>query len=211
MSNHWDAIIFDLGGVVLNIDYDRTLEAFRSLGFHDFDQLYTQFKQSDLFVKLEKGLLEPKAFLDTLRQYSDSAVTHQDLIDAWNAMLLDLPPENLALIGELKKHYHVYLLSNTNAIHYECFFDKVEDLKKERSLAGYFHAGYYSHLIGERKPDFAVFRLLQANHGLSPASTLFIDDSPQHVEAAQMLGFRVHHKDQAEALPQTLQRLGLNP
>jgi HAD superfamily hydrolase (TIGR01509 family) len=209
LSNTYDTIIFDLGGVVLNIDYERTLKAFRDLGFSNFDQLYTQFKQSDLFVKLEKGLITPFEFLNTLQAHSDRHVTHEELTDAWNAMLLDLPPENLEAIKKLQQRFHIYLLSNTNAIHYECFFDKVQELLNSRSLEPYFHASYYSHLVGERKPDQAVFQLLVDHHQLSPSRTLFIDDSPQHIEAAKGLGFHIYQKDQAEKLIATLQQLGL--
>ncbi len=209
MSNPYDTIIFDLGGVVLNIDYKLTLQAFNDLGFPNFDQLYTQFKQSDLFVKLEKGLIHPSDFLNTLQSYSNRQVNHEELTEAWNAMLLDLPPENLEAIKKLQDHFHIYLLSNTNAIHYECFFDKVQALLRSRSLEPYFHASYYSHLVRERKPDQAVFKLLQEQQQLSPIRTLFIDDSPQHVEAARALGFSVHQKDQAERLTATLKQLGL--
>lgn len=204
-----NAIILDLGGVVLNIDYQRTQEAFRDLGFPDFDQLYTQFRQSDLFVKLEKGHITPSDFLSALRNYSSRAVTDQQLTEAWNAMLLDLPPEHLASIRQLKADYQLYLLSNTNAIHYECFFDKVETLLNRRTLSDYFQESYYSHLVGERKPDQRIFELVSQANGLAPERTLFIDDSPQHVKAAGALGFQTHQKDQRASLPATLTYLGL--
>lgn len=204
-----NAIILDLGGVVLNIDYQRTQEAFRDLGFPDFDQLYTQFKQSELFVKLEKGHITPADFLSALRRYSSRAVTDQQLTEAWNAMLLDLPPEHLASVSQLKADYQLYLLSNTNAIHYERFFDKVEALLDQRTLRDYFRGSYYSHLVGERKPDQRIFELVSEANGLVPEQTLFIDDSPQHVEAARALGFRTHQKDQRASLPATLAYLGL--
>lgn len=204
-----DTIILDLGGVVLNIDYQRTQQAFQQLGFADFSGLYTQFQQTELFVKLEKGQVSPPAFLAALRQYSTRHLTDQQLVNAWNAMLLDLPPENLTAVKRLKEQYHIYLLSNTNAIHYQCFFDKVEALLGQRSLGPYFHETYFSHLVGARKPDQQIFEHIQRLHRLSPASTLFIDDSPQHIAAAKTLGYQVHHKEQQAPLPYTLAELDL--
>lgn len=204
-----DTIIFDLGGVILNIDYERTQKAFYELGFPNFDQLYTKFKQSELFVNLEKGFITSEEFLTVLQSYSLRSVTNQQLIEAWNAMLLDLPPENLTTVQRLRDFYNIYLLSNTNAIHYSRFYDQVEELLGQRSLEAYFHQTYYSHLVGERKPDPSIFRLVAHAHSLSPGKTLFIDDSPQHVEAAKALGFYGHLKDQETPLRKTLSELGL--
>jgi len=197
-------IIFDLGGVILNIDYAQTAQAFKQLGFTDFDELYTQFKQSALFVQLEKGLISPEAFLAELKNHGRQQVANQPLIDAWNAMLLDLPVGNLRLLERLQTQYRLFLLSNTNAIHYQHFFDQVAELTGRRDLSPYFEQEYYSHLIGKRKPDAAVFKHIIDDRQIEPGNTLVIDDSPQHLTTAEALGFQTVLKqdnvDLAEAL-----------
>lgn len=202
-------IVFDLGGVVLNIDYHKTERAFKSIGFPHFDELYTQFKQSPLFVRFEKGLITPESFLGELRAHSQRKVKDQTLIEAWNAMLLDLPPENLDFITQLKQDYRVFLLSNTNAIHYEAFFDQVEAMLGRRDLAPYFEKEYYSHLIGKRKPDQEVFEFIIRDAGIDPVETLMIDDSPQHLEGAKAVGFHTFNKRQDQGLEEALAPLPL--
>ena len=206
MKSKIDTIVFDLGGVILNIDYRQTEKAFQDIGFPDFAELYTQFKQTDLFVQLEKGLIDPNEFLDRLKGFATRDVTEEQIINAWNAMLLDLPLHNLHLLEELKKHYRLLLLSNTNAIHYECFFNQVENLTGRRDLSPYFEKEYYSHLIGKRKPDREVFEFIIKDRQINPEETLYIDDSPQHLETAQYLGFFTFLKDQQEELPDSISK-----
>lgn len=203
-QNPIQAIIFDLGGVILNIDYHQTKEAFQDLGFPNFHELFTQFKQSPLFVELEKGAIDPGTFLAKLRQYGTKPVDDDSLIRAWNAMLLDLPMDNLAYLKKLRQHYKLYLLSNTNAIHYKHFFDKVESLIGERHLANYFDEEYYSHLIGKRKPDEEVFSYVIAQQHLQPGNTLIIDDSPQHLEKAKQMGLRTWLHEQNLPIAESL-------
>ena len=211
MKHQINTIIFDLGGVILNIDYHLTENAFEAIGFPNFAELYTQFKQTDLFVKLEKGVISPQDFLNQLQQYAEYEVSHQAMIEAWNAMLLDLPVENLELLEQLKDHYRLVLLSNTNAIHYECFFDQVEQLTGRRDLSPYFEKEYYSHHIGKRKPDQEVFDFILGDCHIEPENTLYIDDSPQHLETAKSLHLKTLLKDQSKALKQTLKESDLLP
>lgn len=202
-------IIFDLGGVILNIDYLKTEAAFKAIGFPNFDELYTQFKQSPLFVQFEKGEITGEAFLAELKRYGQKTVGNQDLINAWNAMLLDLPLPHLTYLERLKPHYRLFLLSNTNEIHYENFFNHVESKIGRRDLAPYFENEYYSHQLGKRKPDEEVFHHILEAESIQPDNTLMIDDSPQHLEAAKDLGFQTWYKSQEQNLEEALGPLDL--
>ena len=112
-------IIFDLGGVILNLNYKATLNSFIELGINNFDDLYNQKKQSELFNNFEKGLISSRTFIYELQKIKNSK--DQSIINAWNAMLLDLPKQRLEFIFSLKKDYKIFLLSNTNELHIEYF------------------------------------------------------------------------------------------
>ncbi len=112
-------IIFDLGGVILNLNYQATTYAFEKLGVQNFENLYNQKKQTELFNNFEKGLISTEKFISNLQK--TTALNKKQIINAWNAMLLDLPKERLEFIQSLKSNYNTFLLSNTNEIHIDFF------------------------------------------------------------------------------------------
>ncbi|NHB68950.1 HAD family hydrolase [Perlabentimonas gracilis] len=186
-------IIFDLGGVILNIDYHLTIDAYKNLGITDFDSMFTQAQQVGLFDQLDKGLVTPAQFRDGIRQISNPALTDKQIDDAWNAMLLDFPPQRLDVLEKVKPHYSTFLLSNTNAIHIEEYNKVLHKTFGVDNLSVYFDKEYYSHLIHMRKPDAEAFEIILRENNLNPSETLFIDDTQQHVEGARKLGILAHH------------------
>jgi len=186
-------IIFDLGGVILNIDYQKTSAAFKQMGIANFDALYSQREQIDLFDALETGKIEAATFYDELNQYMHTNFTHEQLASAWNAMLLDWPLRRLQILQQLQNQFNLFLLSNTNSIHEAAFTQSLEQTHGIPSIAFYFEKAYFSHRMGLRKPDAQAFELILKEHHLKPAATLFIDDSVQHIEAAQKLGIQTIH------------------
>ena len=124
-------IIFDLGGVILNLDYSKTVNEFKKLGVLNFEDLYSQKKQSIVFDDFEKGKIQPGEFISSINDSENLKIKEIDFINAWNAMLLEISFENLEFIAGLKNDHKVFLLSNTNEIHINKFED---DLKKEKML-----------------------------------------------------------------------------
>lgn len=183
-------IIFDLGGVLLNIDYQLTEEAFVKLGMQDFAEKYTQAQQIDFFSKYEKGLLSTKDFIAKLKTWLPNPVAHTEIVDAWNAMLLDFPLRRLQILQQLQLHYDIVLLSNTNELHEEAFNQKLKEVCGYNKLAVFFDRVYFSHHIGMRKPEAAIFEHVLADTGFDPRHTLFIDDSQQHIVGASELGIQ---------------------
>jgi glucose-1-phosphatase len=184
--NHEPAtIIFDLGGVLLNVDYHQTIEAFKKLGMKSFDNFFTQANQSKLFDGFDTGAISPVEFRNNIRNMSGLQLTDKQIDDAWNAMLLDMPPERIQLLNKVRQHYRTFLLSNTNAIHYPVYMQYMKDTYGVKSLEALFEKQYLSHEIHLRKPDKAVFDLIIQQQSLNPEQTLFIDDSRQHVEGAR--------------------------
>ncbi|MEJ8803298.1 HAD family hydrolase [Pontibacter sp. H249] len=187
-------IIFDLGGVIINIDYHKSIKELQKLCKDDCTVEYSQKQQSHLFDLFETGNSSPEEFRKDLREtYQMRDVTDEQIDAAWNAMLLDIPQERIDLLQELGKKYRIFLLSNTNAIHLEAFNKIVEDSFSIPSLDSLFEEAYYSHLVGKRKPDEAIFNLILDSHNLAKKETLFIDDSIQHIESARAIGINTLH------------------
>lgn len=186
-------IIFDLGGVILNIDHQLTREAFTALGVQHFEQLYNQFKGSRLFDNLETGHITPEGFLAEMKKHVAEGVTDEQIIAAWNAMLLDFPLQRLQLLQQLRQHYGMYLLSNTNAIHLETFNRILQDTRGIPSLSVFFDKAYYSHLMGYRKPDRESYQMVLDENGLKAEETLFIDDTLPNIEGAKVVGLQTLH------------------
>ncbi len=190
MNHEPVTIIFDLGGVLLNIDYSRTIEAFKKLGMKNFDNFFTQANQSKLFDGFDTGTISPVEFRNNIRNMSGLQFTDKQIDDAWNAMLLDMPPERIQLLNKVRQHYRIFLLSNTNAIHYPVYMQYMKETYSVESLEVLFEKQYLSHIIHLRKPDKAVFDLIIQQQSLNPEQTLFIDDSRQHVEGARKAGLK---------------------
>lgn len=184
-------IILDLGGVLLNIDYAATARAFGELGITDFDARYSQLQQTSIFDDLETGRLDRADFLACVRAFDEKLhLTDAQIEDAWNAMLLDFPLRRLQLLQQLRGHYDLFLLSNTNEIHELAFNQILAHAHGLPSIAVLFDRVYFSHRVGMRKPGAEVFRHILDENELRPEHTLFIDDSPQHTETAASLGIQ---------------------
>jgi HAD superfamily hydrolase (TIGR01509 family) len=185
-------IIFDLGGVLLNIDYRLTEQAFTELGIQNFGELYSQARQTDLFDRFETGHIPEEEFIEGLQKMANMELGRESVVHAWNAMLLDFPVRRMELLQQLRLHYDLILLSNTNSIH-EIAFNKILMDARGVSLGMFFDKVYLSHRIGLRKPTEEVFRKILDDTGFRPEETLFIDDSIQHVEGARRLGIQAIH------------------
>ena len=202
MNSNINAIIFDLGGVILNIDYNKTIESFKKIGVTDFDKLYTQAQQNHIFDKFETGKITPQDFRDYIKTIAKVNLTNKQIDNAWNAMLLDLPEHRIDVLKRISKSHQIYLYSNTNAIHLKSFRNSIEKEHGNKFLLEeIFLNTYYSHEIGMRKPNQNGFLHILNENNLNPANTLFIDDSKQHIEGAKQLGLQtvwLYEKDITE-------------
>ena len=183
-------IIFDFGGVILNIDYNRTSQAFKDLGLSNFDEMYSQKNANMLFRDLEEGKINEEEFYITFKSLTHLELTDDQIKNAWNAMLLHYREEALHTLKAIKQKYKLYLLSNTNSIHYTAFNKIFTDQIGGDPLNDYFDKAYYSHEIGYRKPGKEAYEFVLKENNLSPSETLFIDDSIQNINAANALGLQ---------------------
>ena len=181
-------IIFDLGGIFINLNYALTATAFRQLGVPNFDELFTQHHANPLFAKLETGEVSEEQFYQQIRAITSVPLTDAQIAEAWNAMLLDMPMERIVWLQQVARQYPIYLFSNTNAIHYQQLMQICRRDLGEIDFNGLFRFAGYSHQLGYRKPDAASFRLLLQQLNIEPNHTLFIDDTPGNIKGAQELG-----------------------
>ncbi|HEY2349272.1 MAG TPA: HAD family phosphatase [Puia sp.] len=188
-------IIFDLGGVIMDIDVKHTLKAFSKLGIKNIEHYFGHGFAASFFSDHEAGRISDEEFLKEIKKLltaeGDDAVevSDEDVIDAWNALLLQFPPERITLLREIRSGYRLFLFSNTNAIHY----DKFREIYRN-SFAGeledLFEKAYFSHSLGHRKPDTGGFELIIRENGLDPKQTLFVDDAFINVEGALKTGLK---------------------
>lgn len=183
-----DAIIFDFGGVLYNIDYNLPVRAFRDLGLKDFDKIFSQSQQNKLLDDLEIGIINESDFLKGLREYFDTKVNDEALLKAWDSILIDIPKRRIDAIHRLRKRYRTFLLSNTNELHVRSFEKEIEKCMGKEYFKSAFESIYYSNELHMRKPDAGIFNELMTRHQLNPARTLFIDDTERHVNGAKAAG-----------------------
>jgi HAD superfamily hydrolase (TIGR01509 family) len=189
---NYEVIIFDLGGVILNLDYTLTTKAFQSLGLKNFDEIYAQANQTSLFDDLEIGKISAQFFINSLLPYLPQGVTANKVVHAWNAMILDFPQERLDLLVELRKTKKVFLLSNTNEIHIQAVNRSLANTTNQK-IESFFDKVYLSHEIGLRKPNVEIFEFVCKDQNITPSTALFIDDTIRHVEGAKRIGLNAIH------------------
>ncbi len=197
----YDAVILDLGGVIINLDYNKTIRAFEALGMSDFKTVYSQAAQTNLFDDFETGKVSAQHFINSLLPHLKQGTSPNKVVHAWNAMILDVPQKKLELLETLKKRFPIFLLSNTNELHIPAVrreFAKVSTLPMEH----FFTKMYLSHEVKMRKPNAEVFEFVCKENNLNPTNTLFVDDSIQHIEGAKMMGLNAEYLSNPEDLYQ---------
>ncbi|AMR32979.1 haloacid dehalogenase [Mucilaginibacter sp. PAMC 26640] len=184
-------IIFDYGNVIFKIDFRIAQEEFKKLGIADPETFFGHRHQDQIFDKFDRGEVTADEFRSYVKEkIGNPQITDQQITDAWNSLLLGIAPGNNQLLLQLKKKYRTFLLSNINDIHYTYI---MKYLKKDFGFDNnehLFERTYYSHLQGKRKPEINFFEQVLAENNLIANETLFIDDSPQHLEAARTLGIK---------------------
>jgi epoxide hydrolase-like predicted phosphatase len=185
---HIRNLIFDLGGVILNLSVPYTLNQLASLTGLSLEKIMESYSSREEFLQYEKGLITEPAFRSALRKIYSFEGTDDAIDKCWNAMLLDIPPSRIAQLRTLKTRYRTFLLSNTNAIHVKCFSERLSKDHGLASLDDLFEKVYYSHLLNMRKPDPEIYRHVLKENNLNPSETLFLDDSAKNIEGAKSVG-----------------------
>lgn len=196
------AIIFDLGGVILDIDISKTNEAFRALGFEKIDDYFGLGHAGYFFRDYEEGTIADDEFVNKVRQKIGEQVSEEEVIGAWNALLGEFPEDRIRYLEKLKEHYRLFLFSNTNGLHLKAFKKIFERSFAGRNLDELFEKAYYSHLEGFRKPDSKGFHHIVKENNLEPRKTIFVDDALVNVEAARKAGLKGFHIEPGKTIEQ---------
>lgn len=193
-------LLLDMGGVILDVSYQRVIETFKSYGIENFDKIYTQAKQVEIIDLFEEGKCTAEEFRDGIRKLVGKELSDEQIDKAWFSMILEIPRDVIQLLGVLKLKYRLFLFSNTNVLH-------IEYLKKEfeRQL-GFdlfncvFDKAFFSNEIHHRKPHPESFKYVLEQAGIEAEETLFIDDSKQHLEGASKVGLNTYWLTNGETL-----------
>jgi putative hydrolase of the HAD superfamily len=202
-------VIFDLGGVIINLDQNLTIHEFNKISAIPFEEVYSQATQTELFNQFDKGLISDFDFFSELRRQIRYEGPEADLLYAWNAMLLDVPENRLDVLVAMKQNYNTFLLSNTCEPHIASFESALYIEHGVKNFNDYFDRVYYSCRMGMRKPDKEIFERVLQENGLIPEETVFIDDSVQHVKGAGSCGIRAYLLPKHTELADLLTELNL--
>ena len=199
------AILFDLGGVILDLEPARTQQALAALGGRDFAAVWSPATQAPFFEAYETGHLSTPAFRAQLRAHlhipsMPGQATDAALDAAWNAMLVGIQSPTVVSLAQLRKTLPIFLLSNTNDLHVAHIEAAILPAHNIVSLSALFEGVYLSQDIGWRKPQPQAFAHAVHHIGLPASSILFVDDLPDNVEGAQRVGLRGHHHHPGSAL-----------
>lgn len=178
------ALILDLGVVIINIDQEKTLRAFERLGI-DLEDIN---ESMPIFKQYEKGEISDENFILTLKNALKGHASEEQIIKAWNAMILDIPAHRFRLIEQLRKHYKVYLLSNTNAIHIREIEEYIKQYHPNEDWQNTFDQIFLSYKLGLRKPDAVCYEKVLEEIHLKAEETIFVDDSRANIKGAEKLG-----------------------
>ena len=185
-------IVFDLGGVLVDLDFKAAINGLQQAGFANVKEQLDALDQGGIFQKFELGEMTADEFRAAIRENSTVTLTDEEIDALWNAMLLEIPREKLELILDLRGKYMVYLLSNTNSIHWDYVCKNAFNYRGFR-VNDYFEETFLSYAMHLAKPDKAIFEKVLHDANLLPEETLFIDDSEANCKAAEEVGIHAHH------------------
>jgi glucose-1-phosphatase len=185
-------IVFDLGGVLIDLDIKRTGIAFEALGMSQPADEEEIKRRALIYSGLETGEISSEAFRKAIRDIAVTPPTDSAIDNAWNAMLLDFPPQRVEVLLNLRKRYRLFLLSNSNAIHHKSYSDKFRQ-DHGFEMSSLFEKEYYSFEMNMKKPSPVIFQKVLDESRIKADETLFIDDTLDNINAAAKIGFRVHH------------------
>jgi putative hydrolase of the HAD superfamily len=198
-KNTVTTLIFDFGGVIIDLDLPQCIENLKKLGVESIESYLSNFGQKDFFLKFEIGEIDIPEFRNEIRKLTNKTITDAEIDSAWCSFLCDIPSERLELLEKLRKKYRLLLLSNSNPLHVEV--SAVTALEGTgKTIRDYFDKCYFSYEMGLTKPDPAIFEALLADAGVEATECLFLDDGPKNIDAAKALGIQTYFVTQGENL-----------
>jgi FMN phosphatase YigB (HAD superfamily) len=191
IMDHIKNIIFDYGNVIFEIDFKIAQAAFTNLGVPNIESFFAHKGHNSLFDHFEVDGISGDDFRNGIRKAANNPNLSDTAInDAWNSLLIGVADGNHDILLSVKEKYRTFLLSNTNQIHYDWIINHLQHQFGMENYDGHFERAYFSQLMKLRKPNVSIFEQVIKDNQLNPAETLFIDDSPQHLEGAKKAGLK---------------------
>ncbi len=184
-----ECILFDLGGVVINIDWRKSVDAFAELTGRSFEELNQLMRKEELVQRIETGNIDSNGFREWFCTIFDKRFESEEIDKAWNAMLLEIPKERIDLIKSLRNEFRIMCLSNTNEIHINALNSKLSAVSEYERLEQLMDKTYYSHVLKTRKPEPEAWEIILEENQLAAESVLYFDDNKTNHEVALKLGF----------------------
>jgi len=203
------AIIFDFGGVLLDLDISKT-EAAMSKLLNTEIVAHNKDRYREITLALEKGQMLPEAFIFAIQSMCDPVPQGRDVVDAWNAMLCGWQQDRFTILDELKKDYSIYLLSNTNQIHLDYVIRELEEVYQIDNFEDrFFNQCFYSHKMNAWKPEKEIYKQVESTIGLERSEFIFIDDNGNNINGAKELGWQAYLHPTNSDLRLTLNNAGV--
>lgn len=185
-------LILDFGGVIINLTRNRCIESFENLGVENIrESIVNNYQHKEMFMQIELGEITSEQFRDSIRQIAKRPLTNEQIDNAWISMLDDIADYKLELLLELKKKYKLFLLSNTNEIHWKWAEQNGLNYKGHQAK-DFFDNIYLSYEMHMLKPDALIFEEVLRREQLDPKDTFFIDDAVANCKTAEALGIRTY-------------------
>ena len=202
-------IIFDYGNVIFLLDFEKLKDGWKSLSINDPDRFFSHGVQDPIFDAFDRGLASADEFRNYIRQKIGNAdIVDEEIDAAWNCLLLGVEAGTHEILAELNKKYRTFLLSNINPIHYHYIMNYLKNDFGFEDNDHLFEKTYYSHLVGIRKPDKAIFEKVLSENALIPEETLFIDDIAANLEPAKALGINTFLMKAPDTIQDFIKREG---
>lgn len=197
-----DAIVFDLGEVIIDLDPNAVLNGFirHTNGISNQD-IVNSLINTPTFLDFETGKLGHQEFISAVNSFLGISLEENEFRAIWNSMLLPIKKDRIEMVEKLRKTHKVYFLSNTNSLHQEQFDSMIRNDGKYECLSDMVDHAVYSHQVGMRKPDEIIYRHIVKVTGKSAERILFLDDKEENIREASRIGIKSMIVKEASDLP----------
>ncbi|MEO9869090.1 HAD family hydrolase [Ekhidna sp.] len=185
-----DAIIFDFGNVLIDLDYPRVIRQFSKVAKKNQEEIEELVVTAPVLQKFEMGMIEPDEFRAKINSLLGTNMGERQFEQIWNSMLKSITKERMDKVLKIGERFDTFILSNTNMIHEIAYEEMIMMETGKDSLRDFVKEVYYSHEIGMRKPNLNCYNFVIDDIGLYASRMLFLDDRLDNVEAAQKAGMK---------------------
>lgn len=185
-----DAIIFDFGNVLIDLDYPRVIKRFSEVAQKNREEIEELVVNAPVLQQFERGMIDPDEFRAEVNKLLGTNLRESQFDAIWNSMLKSITKERMNKVLQIGEKFDTYILSNTNIIHEMAYEEMIMEETGRLSLRDFVKEVFYSHEIGLRKPNLNCYEYVIDEIDNYPSRMLFLDDRLDNVESAQKAGMK---------------------